>query len=220
MNNKVVFFDLGDTLIYRTISLQEFDFSLLSKYISNKSSNELINILDEANKTFPEINSHRFFSEGFKSFEIEYQRQVSYYLYLCKKLNIEVNPETLADQRFSNSPYQLFVGAISLLDQLQSKNIKIGIMTNGRPSRRKVLEQLGILHYFSPELIFISNEIGFAKPNIGFYDFVNLIITINRDVVLVDDESQNCLSFQEFGGTAIKFSRSDEDMIGKILLKF
>ncbi len=63
-----------------------------------------------------------------------------------------------------NRNCELFEDTISFLEFLRSKNVQIGLLTNG-PSdgQRTKLETLGISDYFDE--IFISGETGYDKPN-------------------------------------------------------
>ena len=67
----------------------------------------------------------------------------------------------------------------------------MGIVTNGRPSRRDIIKQLEIEKFFDKNLIFISDEISHAKPSKEFFDFVLSEIGKNAEIILCDDEDRN-----------------------------
>ncbi len=60
-------------------------------------------------------------------------------------------------------------GAIELLDELKGK-VKLAIITNGlKECQRARMDRLDITDYF--DVIVVSDEIGVAKPQAGFFDF-------------------------------------------------
>lgn len=81
-------------------------------------------------------------------------------------------------------------GAMELLDSLKP-NYRLGIITNGlKEVQRPRLKKTGLDDYF--ELIVVSDEIGHAKPQSGFFDYAfDQIGHPNKDGVLVIGDSLN-----------------------------
>ena len=112
------------------------------------------------------------------------------------------------DPVFFNSRYMHFVventilypGVIELLKELKKK-FKLGIVTNGlKEAQRARLNKVGISNFF--ETIVVSDEIGFAKPDKAYFDFVHEEIgKIDKDLVLVigDNPKSDILGANNFG---------------------
>lgn len=79
----------------------------------------------------------------------------------------EVKKECLETYRNHQPEIQLYDGVRQLLEELRSQNVKIGIITDGRPEgQRRKLEALGL--YDLVDSVMITDELGserFRKPN-------------------------------------------------------
>ncbi|CAN6624354.1 hypothetical protein TRVA0_009S03224 [Trichomonascus vanleenenianus] len=62
--------------------------------------------------------------------------------------------------------YHVYPDAQECLQALYHKGIPLGILSNGDPRMRPVLEDMGYMHYFDSSNIFISYETGWVKPSI------------------------------------------------------
>lgn len=77
------------------------------------------------------------------------------------------------DYQFFQSQIQLIPDVEATLNFCLQKNIQLGIITNGPAHhQRNKLQQLHIEKWLLPEQIFISSEVGLAKPDIRFFDYV------------------------------------------------
>ncbi|MDQ6594893.1 HAD family hydrolase [Bacillus salipaludis] len=64
-----------------------------------------------------------------------------------------------------NTPI-LFTEVPSVFDALKRKGIEVGLITNGPITHQQnKISQLGLQDFINEELIFISDQVGFAKPN-------------------------------------------------------
>ena len=112
------------------------------------------------------------------------------------------------DPVFFNSRYIHFVientvlysGVEDLLISLKDK-YKLAIVTNGlKEAQRARLDKVGISKYF--DVIVVSDEIGFAKPDKGYFDFVHKEIgEIDKEKVLLigDNPNSDILGAKDFG---------------------
>lgn len=80
-----------------------------------------------------------------------------------------------------------------LLSALQSLNYEVGVLTNGPgPHQFAKIETLGILPYVKREFIFISDEVGVAKPNKQIFLHAAQTLKIDHeDLVYVGDNWTN-----------------------------
>lgn len=95
----------------------------------------------------------------------------------------------------------LFPNAKELLSALLQKGYRLFLITNGDKTVQNTrLELSGLGQYF--EQIFISEEIGAAKPSKRFFDFVaNAILGFEKEKALVigDSESSDILGANRYG---------------------
>ena len=59
--------------------------------------------------------------------------------------------------------YALADGALRLLERLSSRGIRLGIVSNNRPTVRETIDDMGLTKYFGT--IVISEEVGLYKPD-------------------------------------------------------
>lgn len=60
---------------------------------------------------------------------------------------------------------------LDLMDRLKSNNIPMGIITNGPTYDQNMkIDYLGLRSYFDPDLILVSEEVGFHKPDKAIFD--------------------------------------------------
>ncbi|UOE93587.1 HAD family hydrolase [Alkalihalobacillus sp. LMS39] len=86
-----------------------------------------------------------------------------------------------------------FPELLPLLSDLQSLNYEIGVLTNGPGSHQFAkIKTLGILPYVKKEFIFISDEVGVAKPNKQIFIHAAQTLKIDdEDLVYVGDNWTN-----------------------------
>lgn len=148
MYNKVVVFDLDDTL-YKEIDYLKSAYREISKYI------ECI---------YPQ--SERNVCELYECLLGLYHSGANVFEELEKSLGINIKKDQLLHIYREHKPnIQLTNGAEELLYVLHRKNIKLGIITDGRSiSQRNKINALGLFDFIDDEDIKISQEIGVAKP--------------------------------------------------------
>ena len=110
----------------------------------------------------------------------------------------------------TNQKTELFYDTIPLMKVLRAKDIEAVILTNG-PSdgQRAKFKTLGLSRYI--QRIYISEEIGFAKPNRRAFEFVlrDLDAAV-PDVLMVGDSIENDIDGAEQAGIkAVLIDRGD-----------
>lgn len=86
------------------------------------------------------------------------------------------------DYVISQKGIKLFPGIIDTFDYCKTHHIPIGIITNGPVSHQKnKMNQLGISKWIDPENIFISSEIGTAKPDVRIFRLAEGRMKLNQE---------------------------------------
>lgn len=132
-----------------------------------------------------------------------------FFLEVFKDLGLtEKDVDNFYNERNNEKRYLLFDRTKNYLERLKEKGLILGVFTNGRPSRRRVLESLEIENYFSKRLIFISDEIGLSKPNLSAFKYVKR--KLNNSVYFVDDDIDSLKTAEEIGWISIKMDHNKE----------
>ncbi len=112
--------------------------------------------------------------------------------------------------RETNQKTELFYDTIPLMKVLRAKDIEAVILTNG-PSdgQRAKFKTLGLSRYI--QRIYISEEIGFSKPNRRAFEFVlRDLDAAAPDVLMVGDSIENDIDGAEQAGIkAVLIDRGD-----------
>lgn len=159
---KVAFFDINDTLIKHT-KAQEIAIKKMALLLSKQNETEFINIWKKTAKRYWGL-----FEEDKLSFEQQrYQRVAAVWKYFKVKLTSR-QIHHYADYYIAQYEQTLEVNKalLAYLKILLKNHIPAGIISNGYgPLQRSRLKVAGIESYFTKQLIFISEEIGIAKPD-------------------------------------------------------
>ncbi len=181
MKYKIILFDIDDTLLDFSKS-EEIAISNLMKYyniIPTKENCELyhrINIKYWKMFENKQITRNALLVERFKDF--------------FKEFNIEDDFEKTNNLYFDILSQLAYVieGAEDLLEKL-SKNYDLYGVTNGTTRVQKGRLAKTNIHKFLKQ-IYLSEEIGFQKPDIKYFDFVfEDIKIINKEEVLIIGDS-------------------------------
>ena len=143
---KVIVFDLDDTLY------KEIDF------------------LKSAYRVIASSTGH---PEAYDYMLASYHRGENAFEQLIKKYHLTCSVETLLDIYRSHKPdICLSQDVIAALDQLKSKGVIIGMITDGRSvTQRNKIEALGLGQWIDNEDILISEEFGCGKPDKRCYRY-------------------------------------------------
>ena len=139
---NVVVFDLDDTL-YSEMDYVLSGYRYLSKLIKKLYSK----------------NTYQSFLEALDRNEAD----IFAYVIAEHKLPESLKQHLILAYRYHPPNIQLHACALSILEQLKSKNIPVYLITDGRGiTQRLKVTSLGIENFF--ESIFISEEVGVGKP--------------------------------------------------------
>lgn len=208
--NKIILFDLANTLLYRENSLRHWDMELCASVLKE---NVIVvhNALDKFSNIYSGIyypSIHRF--ENLTQ-EDSYVRE--YFFEVVKFLKKDLKlVDSLCDKRAGQVRYKLYNGVKQLLNKLSLKGYGLGVASNGRPSRRRVLIQLGIWNLFDPNLVYISDEIGMVKPGKQFYEFVSTK-NLNRKIYLCDDDIESLKFAALIGWKTFHINHTDKGFL-------
>lgn len=79
-----------------------------------------------------------------------------------------------------------------LLNILKQKDLNLGIITNGNPTKQtKTMESLGIASYFDPSAILISGNTLFEKPNPNIFSTWEKQTNTKGQIVYIGDHFEN-----------------------------
>ncbi len=159
-----IFFDLDNTLIDFNIASKKAFFSLMDSHG-----------IPRADALYPLYQQINF--EAWKDFEKGKIDAITLRSRRFKDFYFKTGYKDI-DPLESNSTYLSFLvdytttleGAIDLLNHLKG-NVKLAAITNGlKEAQRPRLSRLNLTPYF--DAIIVSDEIGFAKPQKEYFDYV------------------------------------------------
>lgn len=209
VNNKKTFlFDLGNTLIFREKSHLDFDIELVLNYFPELTKKGIANVIESVSKSYPEMYDHSITGSQFNSLESEDKFVRNFFKEVFTLLGNTKVLEDFDTERKNQMRYISYPGVTDLLTQLQ-ETYELGILTNGRPSRRRVLSLLKLDSYFNQNFFFISDELGKAKPYTDVFVHVSNILK-GREICLIDDEQRNIDAAKRFGWQTIHVTESCE----------
>jgi FMN phosphatase YigB (HAD superfamily) len=209
---KIALFDVGDTLIYRKKDDEIIELNFLDQYLNSnfKNFDELVS------KKYRKFQKSLFTKSASDIYSLQKEKEC-YFEFInevVQSLDLSCfSPSDIREivkLRFSISNYYLFVGIYPMLQTLFNSGVQIGVVTNGKPSRREVLRILGIDRFINKNLVFISDEMKFKKPEFKFFEVVNLKINdylkTDKQIFLIDDDLENCRMANNFSDwTSIHF---------------
>src|SRR3712207_3928169 len=107
---------------------------------------------------------------------------------------------------------------VEFMDKLKSNKIPMGIITNGPSYEQNLkIDYLGLRDYFDPDLILISEEVGYHKPNIEIYEemkkrIYNKYTCKNPKFYYIGDSYENdIVGAKKAGYTTIWFNHRQVD---------
>lgn len=161
MKKKAVFFDAGETLVYRNPSLLEITRRFLKKAGINIDKKILGNVLNYcAIKMKPMV----------KSGKVSDSRKWKIYIAMVlKKLKIK-NKKLLFDLKErlkKGTSFRAFPEIKRILKRLRNLGFKLSVISNAPPELDEILKRTGIHNFF--DSIIISENVGYEKPDIMIF---------------------------------------------------
>ena len=206
--NKIILFDLGNTLIYREKTHRQYDIEL-AQSITKKSGASISTAINRHLSGFPGVYDFNIDNNKCRSLENEDNYNQNFFKLIFADINSADKLDVFMQKRNSQTRYHLFPGSLKILKRLKELDFKLGVASNGRPSRRRIMKQLGIYKYFKPDAIYISDEMGIAKPSSAFF------AKITKDFdsfkfALYDDEECHIKAAQKKGWDVILINHNSK----------
>lgn len=181
MNYKTILIDLDDTLLDFQKS-EDVAIRTTIKTLGIEPTDDVVNAYKEINLKYWKM---------FERKEIEREALlIARFKEFCELLNITNKDFSLLNETYfhylSSSPFEID-GADEFLNKLSEK-YDIYVITNGVKRVQTIrLSLVNITKYFKK--VYISEEIGYQKPSIEFFDFVlnDLNITNKEEVLIIGD---------------------------------
>ena len=183
MKYNTILFDIDNTLLDFTLC----EYTAVSEIMKNNS----IPATDENIKRYSAINDQ--FWKRFERGEIEKSEiYVGRFEMLLDDLGINADAQKISTEYANELSNQHFVldGAMELLEKL-SKNYSIYYTTNGRAqTQHKRIKSSGLDKFAKG--VFVSEEVGFKKPEREYFQFVlDCIQEKDRSKLVVRGDSQS-----------------------------
>ncbi|PLS01424.1 HAD family hydrolase [Neobacillus cucumis] len=185
---KALFFDLDDTLYdqlqpfqgaYHSVFSRITDLSILDLFKKSREYSDKVFALTESGEmSLEKMHQYRMMN-AFKDFGY----------------TISADEADAFQQEYKNQQYKvsLIPEMKNILQYASTKCIPIFVTTNGPSThQRQKLESLGISEWVPANHIFISSEVGYAKPHKAFFEHVNVKTKTNSiDSCMVGDSFEN-----------------------------
>lgn len=125
---------------------------------------------------------------------------------------IAISDSEAREMQFCYESYQKRIQSpeetLAFLRSCSDMCVRLGIISNGPGKhQRGKLETLGIADFFEPDLIVISGEIGFAKPDPRIFDYAARLAGEGRLSYIGDSMENDVLPAKALGWTAIHYSK-------------
>lgn len=207
---KWLLFDLDNTLLDFAHS-SHYSFFDLCRHIGIEESEENYNTYDKVNKkTWKQYERGEITSQQLKLLRFEY---------FYAKIGINRNPQEAHELYISglikHSKVDLKVR--NLLDRLTSTH-KLGIITNGfEETQRARLNHTDLDIFF--EAIIVSDEIGFAKPQKEYFDYVveNIEHNDRSELLIIGDSlMSDILGGMNSGIDTVWFNENGGELHSKV----
>ncbi|WP_216830009.1 HAD family hydrolase [Alkalihalobacterium elongatum] len=81
-----------------------------------------------------------------------------------------------------------FEGLDELMNELKERNVKVGIITNGGvDTQYRKIEKIGLSSFINNDQIFVSDELGVAKPNREIFDLALRKLGVTNEKLFIGD---------------------------------
>ena len=190
---KYFFLDFAETLGFRPIPEVDIDLNILSEVIDLKNHDLRGKYID-----FCQNNNLYDRTLSFTDFQSEFDFTVKHFDSFIQKILLISDSESrarhISETKYNTLAHRLYEDAATALENYRLAG-EVYILSDGRPSRRKTLDLLGIKNYCNE--YFISDEIGFIKSEKDFYKIVLEKTNCAGDIYFFDDLIKNLDTFSE-----------------------
>ena len=197
MTTRVVTLDAGNTLFTERTSRDEMYVETLGEFGCEASVAEMARLRELVHDGMPELwNGYVRYSDGWFRGFIER---------LLAALKSSADPDvvrtTLAERFSRPDSFVLFAETLDCLEDLNSRGLRLALISNWSDRLRGLLDGLGLTRYF--ELIVISAEVGHTKPDPAIFRHVTQRLEVDPgDVLHVGDHPVNDLAGARAAGMA------------------
>lgn len=188
---KAVIFDIDDTLYDQIVPFKnalreslpqvskELENKLYAVYIKFRYySDKVFHLTEEGSLSLDDMRVYRI-KEALKDFDrVITTKEAKYFQ---------------KTYRFNQGKLVIKEEMIDLITELQASHITLGILTNGPTDHQKAkIKQLGLTHIIPKENIFISGELGLAKPNREVFQHIETCLEKTNDqLIYIGDSYEN-----------------------------
>lgn len=186
---KAVFFDINDTLTNHSRA-QEVAIKKMVALLPEQDEAEFTKIWKEIAKRYWEL-----FEKKKTSFD---EQRLGRIKSVWSHFKVKLTPQQI--NQYANHYVSHYEKALNVnptlkvfLELLQANHIPAGIISNGYgPIQRSRLKVIGIESYLTDKLIFISEEIGIAKPDEKIFILAEKTVGVPpSDIVFFGDDLKN-----------------------------
>lgn len=187
MNVRVVFFDLGDTLVQIAPDILEDSTRRIAVFTGHPVS---VAELKQAERAEWQARSPR----DFLWIQTEEQERIfweeDFYPSVLKRLGISDYPpqlvQLLAARAMDPCSFVPFLEVPGVLEELKGAGIELGMISNSFPSAERIIRHLNLERYF--KYIIFSHQVGAAKPDPEIYRTALRSANIRPDEALFVDD--------------------------------
>jgi FMN phosphatase YigB (HAD superfamily) len=201
-NIKYIYFDFDNVIAHRSIDRSK----KLAEVFGIENATSIRNFYISGFKSNPELNNRYISIKDASDEQAFYEELFSVFL---KSINMKPDPYVVAltTKDFIKTPFIVFENVKESLTNL-AKDYKVGILTNGLPSRHQEIKDTGLEDLFSN--IIISSDYQVEKPDHRMYDIaIEKSEMIPESIALVDDDTANLDAATAMGfGQAVLFNGS------------
>lgn len=179
---KIIFFDIDDTLVKHTGAEKKSLLAVRKRYFPDVLQREFDLIWTENSRKFWKLFVEKKLTFGNQRIK----RIQAVWEHFGKQVSKEKAERIfLTYLNLYESNWSLFFGIKKSLKVLKKKGIRLGIISNGnRAQQDKKLKQTGIYQLLDTELIIVSEEVGFAKPDLKIFEHAQKISGLSSDKIL------------------------------------
>lgn len=184
-----IIFDVDDTLYDQLIPFEK----ALRKSLKNSVSDHIINQLYVSSRKHSDALFEKTQAGTISLIDMQTYRISA----ACQECGIEISNQDAVDfqDRYLEEQYKitLFKNTEKLLDFLYNQNKQLAILTNGNESHQSMkIKQLGLTKWIPEEHHFISEAIGYAKPNKEIFLHVEKQLRLEKSkTVYIGDSFDN-----------------------------
>ncbi|MDF2787126.1 MAG: family hydrolase [Neobacillus sp.] len=202
---KAIFFDLDDTLHDH---LYPFSKAFKDSFPHLYEQMDVVSLYKKF-RDFSDLLWEKYSNHELTLEELRIARIEMAFEYFKKGITNEQASEFQAQYELNGDNLQLFAEVPELINEIKAKGILVGIITNGPVQHQfNKINSLGLTNYVSRNHIFISDEVGVAKPNKQIFQHVAQKVNMlpNEIVYIGDSWPNDVVAPMEAGWKAIWYN--------------